>query len=67
MKVISVVVLQRKVMEYGKEGLPTISGNFLPVDRKYYLCGSAEMVVGTRDILISKNVPYDAIIAEIYF
>jgi ferredoxin--NADP+ reductase len=34
---------------------------------KYYLCGSAEMVVETRDILISKGVPFDRIISEIYF
>ena len=34
---------------------------------KYYLCGSAEMVVETRDILISKGIPFDRIISEIYF
>ncbi len=34
---------------------------------KYYLCGSAEMVVDTRDILIRKGVPFDQIISEIYF
>ena len=34
---------------------------------KYYLCGSAEMVVYTRDILISKGIPFDQIISEIYF
>ena len=34
---------------------------------KYYLCGSAEMVVDTRDILIEKGVPFDRIISEIYF
>jgi ferredoxin--NADP+ reductase len=34
---------------------------------KYYLCGSAEMVVDTRDVLISKGVPFDRIISEIYF
>jgi ferredoxin--NADP+ reductase len=34
---------------------------------KYYLCGNAEMVVQTRDILISKGVPFDRIISEIYF
>lgn len=34
---------------------------------KYYLCGSAEMVVETRDILIEKGVPFDRIISEIYF
>jgi ferredoxin--NADP+ reductase len=39
----------------------------LPTDKKYYLCGSSEMVVDTRDILISKEIPYENIIAEIYF
>lgn len=39
----------------------------LPPDRKYYLCGSAEMVVDTRDILIEKDIPYENILAEIYF
>ena len=34
---------------------------------KYYLCGSAEMVVETRDILIQKGIPFDQIISEIYF
>lgn len=34
---------------------------------KYYLCGSAEMVVETRDILIAKGVAFDRIISEIYF
>lgn len=36
-------------------------------DKKYYLCGSAEMVVETRDILIEKGISYDKILAEIYF
>lgn len=36
-------------------------------DRKYYLCGLAEMVVETRDLLIEKGIPYENIIAEIYF
>ena len=36
-------------------------------DLKYYLCGSAEMVVETRDLLISKGVPFGHIISEIYF
>jgi ferredoxin--NADP+ reductase len=40
---------------------------FLPPDQKYYLCGSAEMVVETRDILISKKIPFANIFAEIYF
>ena len=34
---------------------------------KYYLCGSAEMVVDTRDILIEQGIPFDQIISEIYF
>jgi ferredoxin--NADP+ reductase len=34
---------------------------------KYYLCGSAEMVVEARDILISKGIPFEHIISEIYF
>ncbi len=38
-----------------------------PADYKYYLCGSAEMIVETRDILLSKGVPFDKILAEIYF
>ena len=39
----------------------------LNTDLMYYLCGSAEMVVDTRDILIGKGVAYDHIISEIYF
>lgn len=39
----------------------------LPLNYKYYLCGSAEMVVDVRDILISKGIPYQSIFAEIYF
>lgn len=39
----------------------------LPQDRKYYLCGLAEMVVESRDILIDKGIPFENIIAEIYF
>lgn len=39
----------------------------LPQTYKYYLCGSAEMVVETRDILIDKGIPFNHIIAEIYF
>lgn len=36
-------------------------------DYKYYLCGSAEMVVETRDLLLEGGVEYDDIVAEIYF
>jgi ferredoxin--NADP+ reductase len=39
----------------------------LPQDHKYYLCGMAEMVVEARDILISKGIPFENIMAEIYF
>jgi len=36
-------------------------------NKNYYLCGSAEMVVETRDILISKGVAVTNINSEIYF
>jgi ferredoxin/flavodoxin---NADP+ reductase len=41
--------------------------NDITDSRMYYLCGNAEMVVDVRDILIGKGVPYEKIIAEIYF
>ena len=35
---------------------------------KYYLCGSAEMIIEVRDILIEqKGIPLENIISEIYF
>ena len=40
---------------------------FIPLNQKYYLCGSAEMVVAVRDILIEKGIPFENIEAEIYF
>lgn len=39
----------------------------LPTDINYYLCGSAEMVVDVRNLLINKGVPFNHIITEIYF
>ena len=39
----------------------------LPVDHLFYLCGSAEMVVQVRDILISKGIPFQHIVSETYF
>lgn len=39
----------------------------LPHHFKYYLCGSSEMVVEVRDILIRKGIPYENILSEIYF
>lgn len=34
---------------------------------KFYLCGKPLMVVEVRDLLIEKGVPYENILAEIYF
>lgn len=39
----------------------------IPLDQMYYLCGSAEMVVEVRDILVNKGVTIDHIMSEIYF
>ncbi|MDR3653248.1 MAG: FAD-binding oxidoreductase [Paludibacter sp.] len=39
----------------------------LSIDIQYYLCGSAEMVVQVRDILIKKGIPFQNIISETYF
>lgn len=36
-------------------------------ERNYYVCGSSEFVVDVRDILIQRGIPYQQIIAEIYF
>jgi len=41
--------------------------NDLPANQKYYLCGSAEMVVECREILLSKGISFSHIVAEIYF
>lgn len=40
---------------------------FLPTDIIYYLCGSPEMVVEVRDLLIERGVPFRQIISETYF
>lgn len=39
----------------------------LDISVKYYLCGSSEMVVGVRDLLIAKGVPFERVVAEIFF
>ncbi|PWD98975.1 ferredoxin--NADP reductase [Marinilabilia rubra] len=39
----------------------------LPNNIKYYLCGNANMVIEVRDILVNKGVPFENVIAEIYF
>ncbi|MEX2369493.1 MAG: hypothetical protein WD578_00700 [Bacteroidales bacterium] len=44
-----------------------VQASSLPSDFKYYLCGRAEMVVETRDLLIARGIPYNNIISEIYF
>ena len=41
--------------------------NDLPNDWKYYICGQASMAVETRDLLISKGIPFCNIVTEIYF
>lgn len=45
-----------------------IENSYQPLpERQYLLCGSAEMVVEVRDMLIVKGVPFKNIISEIYF
>ncbi|WP_075591585.1 FAD-binding oxidoreductase [Labilibacter marinus] len=39
----------------------------LPQNTKFYLCGNPEMVVDVRDIILSKGVAFENIMAEIYF
>lgn len=36
-------------------------------DVKYFICGKALMVVEVRDLLIEKGIPFENIMAEIYF
>ena len=39
----------------------------LPENCRFFLCGSPEMVVEVRDLLIKRGVEYERIVAEIYF
>lgn len=39
----------------------------LPENTNFYLCGSSEMVVEVRDILLSKGIAFERIMSEIYF
>lgn len=39
----------------------------LPTNINYYICGSAEMVVDVRNLLLEKGVSYNCVITEIYF
>jgi ferredoxin--NADP+ reductase len=41
--------------------------DFLPLNRLYYLCGRAEMVIDCREELLKKGVGYRNILAEVYF
>lgn len=43
------------------------SKEHFPVDTNFYLCGSTEMIVEVRDLLISKGIPFTNIYTEIYF
>jgi len=44
-----------------------LSDRRLPKAERYLLCGSSEMVVEARDILIGRGVPFADVVAEIYF
>ncbi|MDX9882183.1 MAG: FAD-binding oxidoreductase [Prolixibacteraceae bacterium] len=54
-------IFHGRVTDYLKqmENLPSVS--------RYFLCGKALMVVELRDLLIEQGVPYENIVAEIYF
>ncbi|HRY32604.1 MAG TPA: FAD-binding oxidoreductase [Bacteroidales bacterium] len=39
----------------------------IDTEKTHYLCGSAEMVVDTRDILTERGVPFGKVLAEVYF
>lgn len=39
----------------------------LPADMLYYICGTGEMVVEIRDLLITRHIPFDNIQSEIFF
>jgi ferredoxin/flavodoxin---NADP+ reductase len=50
-------------------GRPTewLASRALPAVERYLLCGNSLMVVDVRDILIGKGIPFDNVVAEIYF
>lgn len=54
-------VFKGRVTEYLKQS------ELIDPNLKYYLCGSAEMVVDTRQILIGRGVSFKNILSEIYF
>lgn len=53
-------VISGRVTEY-LESIPELP------DVKYFICGSAIMVVEVRDLLIERGVRFENILAEIYF
>jgi ferredoxin--NADP+ reductase len=54
-------VYKGRVTEYLRAQAPLASAGF------YYLCGSAEMVVDVRQVLMDRGIPFNRIMAEIYF
>jgi ferredoxin-NADP reductase len=44
-----------------------LSSQELPAADRFLLCGNSLMVVDARDILIRRGVPFDKVVAEIYF
>lgn len=54
-------IYQGRLTQYLREADLPLSGC------RYYLCGSAEMVVETRDLLIGRGISFDNILSEIYF
>ncbi|MDF7800969.1 FAD-binding oxidoreductase [Pontiellaceae bacterium B1224] len=54
-------------IHYGRVTAFLEAQNGFSKDWKYYICGQATMAVETRDLLISKGIPFGNIITEIYF
>jgi ferredoxin--NADP+ reductase len=54
-------VYHGRVTGYLRDRAPLTSTCF------YYLCGSAEMVVDVRQVLMDQGIPFNRIMAEIYF
>jgi len=52
---------------FGGRTTAWLSERRLPAAERFLLCGSSEMVVEARDILIGRGVPFADVVAEIYF
>lgn len=59
--------VKQEGMFFGRVSDFISTNDTLDVSIPYYLCGSAEMVVSMRDLLIEKGVNYENVIAEIFF